>query len=186
MHTTVVITWMSRYHVCMPINWIWASWCVWWVHFLFVFLNFLHEGQILGRAIQKRTLILMRCHDSCSSSSWGIWGGCPHVRRRRQRRRSPLHTAAPFPFFFFFSSSSSSSSSFFLLLLCCPYPRSTRPSKPSTTGEALHRRSPETAALSPGPRHHFPPVSEVVISWSLCFDVLYIRLNYLVVPVKVL
>jgi hypothetical protein len=27
---------------------------------------------------------------------------------------------------------------------------------------------------------------EVVLSWSLCFDVLYIRLDYLVVPVKVL
>ncbi len=189
MHAPVVVTWMFRYHVCMPINWIWASLCVWWVHLLFVFLSFLHEGQILGQAIQKRTLILMRCHDSCSSSSWGRWGVCPHARRRQQRRWSPLHTAAPFPLFFF-SSSSFSSRFFFSCVVqtrgTLDHRSSRLATESSTTGEALHRRSPETATLSPGPRHQFPPVSEVVISRSLCFDVLYIRLDYLVVPVKVL
>jgi hypothetical protein len=91
---------------------------------------------------------------------------------------------------FFFSSSSFSSRFFFSCVVqtrgTLDHRSSRLATESSTTGEALHRRSPETATLSPGPRHQFPPVSEVVISRSLCFDVLYIRLDYLVVPVKVL
>jgi hypothetical protein len=136
MHTTVVITWMSRYHVCMPINWIWASLCVWWVHLLFVFLSFLHEGQILGQAIQKRTLILMSCHDSCSSSSWGRWGGCPHTRRQRQSTKPPAYRRS-FSLFLLLLLLLLLP---LLLLLCCPDPRSTRPSKPSTSDGALDDR----------------------------------------------
>jgi hypothetical protein len=36
--------------------------------------------------------------------------------------------------------------------------------KPSMTNEALHRRSPKIVTISLDPQHHFPLVSEVVIS----------------------
>ncbi len=182
MRITVVITWMSRYHVCMPINWIWAS-SVWWVHRFFMKV----------RSSAKRS--------KSGLSSW--WGATIVAAIVVEADEEDVPTRAgdgsvdeapciPPLLFPFSSSTPPSLPGPLLLLLCCPDPRSTGPSKPSTSDGALDdRRSsaptePWNCCSLAQPRHHFPPVSEVVISWSLYFGVLYIRLNYLVVPVKVL